>query len=187
MTYARSGEIDVDIRLISATNQDIDQLIEEKKFRLDLLHRINTVTIAIPPLRERVEDIESLLNYFLEYFAKRKNKPIPVIEPDVLNHLKTYHFPGNVRELRNMIERAFILSGNDRLTVLDFPITSKNFQAENSDLPGFNIFANELHLIKEAMKKVNYNQKKAAVLLGISRDALIRRLKKYSIKIKKDI
>ena len=89
-------EIDIDIRLISATNQDIDLLIEEKKFRLDLIHRINTVTIAIPPLRERVEDIESLLNYFLEYFAKRKNKPIPVIEPDVLNHLKTYHFPGMI-------------------------------------------------------------------------------------------
>ncbi|MBE9512381.1 MAG: sigma-54-dependent Fis family transcriptional regulator [Bacteroidetes bacterium] len=179
-------EIDVDIRLISATNQDIDQLIEEKKFRLDLLHRINTVTIAIPPLRERLEDIESLLNYFVEYFAKRKNKPIPVIEPDVLDHLKSYYFPGNVRELRNMIERAFILSGNDQLTVSDFPITNKNVLPENNESPGLNIFENELYLIREAMKKTNFNQKKAAVLLGISRDALIRRIKKYNIKINKN-
>jgi len=179
-------EIDVDIRLISATNQDIDELILDKKFRVDLYHRINTVTIDIPPLRERVEDIESLLNYFIEYFATRKNKPIPVIEPEVITHLKSYFFPGNVRELRNMIERAFILSGNNRLSVSDFPITTKNNSQENSDSPGLNVLKNEVHLIKEAMKKTNYNQKKAATLLGISRDALIRRLKKYRIQIIKD-
>jgi DNA-binding NtrC family response regulator len=180
-------EIDVDIRLISATNQDIDQIIATKKFRVDLYHRINTVTIQIPPLRERIEDIEPLLNYFIKYFASQKNKPIPAIRPDVLGHLKSYHFPGNVRELRNMVERAFILSGNDILTVSDFPITSKSELTENSSLPGLNVFRNEMHLIKEAMKKSNYNQKRAAALLGISRDALIRRLKKYSIKIVKDI
>jgi DNA-binding NtrC family response regulator len=179
--------IDVDIRLISATNQDINQLIKDRKFRLDLFHRINTITLTIPPLRERIEDIEPLLNYFTEFFARQKNKPIPDIDSNVLDHLKSYDFPGNVRELKNMVERASILAGNNRLTISDFPITSKDFLAENSDLPGLNIFANEIYLIKEAMKKVNYNQKKAAVLLGISRDALIRRLKKYMIKIKKDI
>jgi transcriptional regulator with PAS, ATPase and Fis domain len=89
----------------------------------------------------------------------------------------TYHFPGNVRELRNMIERAFILSGNDQLTVSDFPITNKNVLPENNESPGLNIFENELYLIREEMKKTNFNQKKAAVLLGISRDALIRRIK----------
>ena len=180
-------EIDVDIRLISATNQDIDKLISERKFRVDLYHRINTVTLKIPPLRERVEDIEPLLNYFIEYFSTQKNKPIPAIEPDVLTHLRTYDFPGNVRELRNMIERAFILSGNDVLTVSDFPITTKNNLSEINDSPGLNVLRNEKHLIKEAMRKSNYNQKKAAMLLGISRDALIRRLKKFNLKIKKDI
>jgi len=179
-------EINVDIRLISATNQNIDNLIAERKFRVDLYHRINTVTLKIPPLRERMEDIEPLLNYFVEYFAGQKNKPVPVIASDVLAHLKTYHYPGNVRELRNMIERAFILSGNDMLTVSDFPITPKNDLLEKSEFPGFNIQKNEIHLMKEAMKKTNYNQKKAAALLGISRDALIRRLKKYSLTIKKD-
>jgi DNA-binding NtrC family response regulator len=180
-------EIDVDIRLISATNQNIDKLIAERKFRVDLYHRINTVTLRIPPLRERLEDIDPLLNYFVEYFAGQKNKQVPVIESDVHEHLKTYHYPGNVRELRNMVERAFILSGNDMLTVSDFPITPKNDLPEKKESPGFNIQQNEIHLMKEAMKKTNYNQKKAAVLLGISRDALIRRLKKYNLKIKKDI
>jgi DNA-binding NtrC family response regulator len=180
-------EIDVDIRLISATNQDIDLLIREKKFRLDLLHRINTVTLTIPPLRERIEDVEPLLNYYVEFFAKRKNRPLPLIKADVLDHLKSYHYPGNVRELRNMIERAFILSGNDRLAVTDFPITIKADLPENDESRGLNIFENEAYLIKEAMKKTNFNQRKAAILLGLSRDALIRRLKKYHIKIKKDI
>ena len=180
-------EIDVDIRLISATNQDIEQLISTKKFRVDLYHRINTVTLQIPPLRERNEDIEPLLNYFIAFFASQKNKPIPAIGPDVLGHLRSYHFPGNVRELKNMVERAFILSGNDILTASDFPIASKNIVSENTDLPGLNVVNNEIYLIKEAMKKSNYNQKKAAVLLGLSRDSLIRRLKKYNIKIKKDI
>jgi DNA-binding NtrC family response regulator len=180
-------EIDVDIRLISATNQDINQLIKEKKFRLDLFHRINTITLNIPPLRERIEDIKHLLHYYVEYFARRKNKPIPAIEPDVYDHLESYPYPGNVRELKNMIERASILAVNNRLTVSDFPINIKETIKDKSDYPGFNIFENELYLIKEAMKKVNFNQKKAAVLLGISRDALIRRLRKFNIKIKKDI
>ena len=180
-------EIEVDIRLISATNQNIDKLIAERKFRVDLYHRINTVTLKIPPLRERLEDIEPLLRYFLEYFANQKNKPVPEIDSNVLDHLKNYHFPGNVRELKNMIERAFILSGNDRLTVSDFPVTNLGNLSEHKDLPGLNIEKNEIHLLREAMKKTNFNQKKAADLLGISRDALIRRLKKYNLKIKKDI
>jgi DNA-binding NtrC family response regulator len=180
-------EIDVDVRLISATNQDINQLIKEKRFRLDLLHRINTITLMIPPLRERIEDIESLLTYYVEFFAKRKNKAVPRIAPNVLDHLKSYHFPGNVRELKNMVERASILAKNECLTVSDFPIAGKDILGEKKESPGLNIYDNEVLLIKDAMEKADYNQKKAAVLLGISRDALIRRLKKYRIKIHKNL
>jgi DNA-binding NtrC family response regulator len=180
-------EIDVDVRLISATNQDIGQLIEERKFRLDLFHRINTITLTIPPLRERIEDIEPLLVYYVEYFAKRKNKPVPDIDSNVLDHLKSYHFPGNVRELKNMIERASILARNNRLTASDFPISDSEVSGDSVDTPGFNMHDNEVYLIKDAMQNANYNQKRAAELLGISRDALIRRLRKYKIKIRKDI
>jgi DNA-binding NtrC family response regulator len=180
-------EIEVDVRLISATNQEISQLIQDKKFRLDLFHRINTITLTIPPLRERLEDIEPLLVYYVEFFAKRKNKPIPEIDENVLDHLKSYHFPGNVRELKNMIERASILARNDLLTASDFPITGNEIQGKKAESPGFNMYDNEVHLIKDAMKNANYNQRKAAELLGISRDALIRRLRKYKIKIHKNI
>jgi DNA-binding NtrC family response regulator len=180
-------EIDVDVRLISATNQDINQLIQDKKFRLDLFHRINTITLTIPPLRERIEDIKPLLAYYVEFFAKRKNKPVPEIDANVLDHLKSYHFPGNVRELKNMIERASILASNDRLTASDFPITGKDIPGDIGDSPGFNMNDNEVYLIKDAMENANYNQKRAAELLGISRDALIRRLRKYNIKIRKNI
>ena len=180
-------EIDVDVRLISATNQEINKLIQEKKFRLDLYHRINTITLNIPPLRERIEDIEPLLEYYVEFFAKRKNKPVPEVDSTVLGHLKSYHFPGNVRELKNMIERASILARDNRLSVADFPISGKEVSGEKSATPGLNIFDNEVHLIKDALEKTDYNQKKAAVLLGLSRDALIRRLKKYHIKIHKNL
>jgi DNA-binding NtrC family response regulator len=180
-------EIEVDVRLISATNQDINQLISEKKFRIDLFHRINTITLNIPPLRERLEDIEPLLKYYVEFFAKRKNKPVPDVELNVLEHLKSYHFPGNVRELKNMVERASILAKNNCLSASDFLITGKNIPGEIRESPGLNIYDNEIHLIKDAMDKADYNQKKAAMLLGISRDALIRRLKKYHIKIHKNL
>jgi DNA-binding NtrC family response regulator len=180
-------EIEVDVRLISATNQDINQLISEKKFRIDLFHRINTITLNIPPLRERLEDIKPLLDYYVEFFAKRKNKPVPDVELNVLEHLKSYHFPGNVRELKNMVERASILAKNNCLSTSDFLINGKNITGKMGESPGLNIHDNEIHLIKDAMDKADYNQKKAAMLLGISRDALIRRLKKYHIKIHKNL
>ena len=175
-------EIDVDIRVISATNQNIEQLVDERKFRIDLLHRINTITINIPPLRERTSDIKPLLFYFVEYFALRKNMPIPAISPDILNKLEAYSFPGNVRELRNMVERALILSDDSTLTISDFP-TKDHHKAEKLHL---NILDNELYLIKKALKETDYNQKRAAVLLGLSRDALIRRMKKFNLKIDKN-
>jgi DNA-binding NtrC family response regulator len=180
-------EIDVDIRIISATNQDLNEHIENKKFRIDLFHRINTVTLSIPPLRERAEDIEPLLAYFIEYFAHSKNKPLPDFEPEVLEWLKSYKFPGNVRELRNMVERAMILSSNNSLTASDFPIIHNQENSPNPVSSAYNLDENESNLICEAMENTNYNQKKAAKLLGISRDALIRRMKKFNIRIEKNL
>jgi len=175
-------EIDVDVRVISATNQNIEQLVEEKKFRIDLLHRINTIPINLPPLRERISDIEPLLFYFIEYFSLRKNIPMPTVAPGVLEKLETYSFPGNVRELQNMVERALILSDDISLTISDFPIKEHNKKLKSH----LNLLDNELYLIKMALKETNYNQKRAAVLLGLSRDALIRRMKKFNIRIDKN-
>jgi len=187
-TITRVGETDpvsTDFRIIAATNHDIPKLIEDKKFRLDLLHRLNTIHIHIPPLRERVDDIEPLLRYFVSEFARNLNKPIPHIDKDAIQNLKNYPFPGNVRELRNMIERAIILCKGDTLTVNDFQTKVLNETEAPKEMINFNLEENELNLIRLALKEKFYNQNKSAELLGITRDSLIRRMKKFNIHVSK--
>jgi len=187
-TITRVGETDpvsTDFRIIAATNHDIPKLIEDKKFRLDLLHRLNTIHIHIPPLRERVDDIEPLLRYFVSEFARNLNKPIPHIDKEAILNLKNYSFPGNVRELRNMIERAIILCKGDTLTVNDFQTKVLNETEAPKEMINFNLEENELNLIRLALKEKFYNQNKSAELLGITRDSLIRRMKKFNIHVSK--
>lgn len=187
-TITRVGEtepIATDFRIIAATNHNIEKLIEEKKFRLDLLHRLNTIHIHIPPLRERIDDIEPLLKHFVTEFARKLNKPEPKIERETINMLKNYTFPGNVRELRNMVERALILCTGESLSATHFltkGIAETEVQPEKIN---YNLEVNELSLIRAALKEKNYNQNKAAELLGITRDSLIRRMKKYNIHVSK--
>jgi len=187
-TITRVGDTEpiyTDFRIIAATNHDIDKLIEQNKFRLDLLHRLNTIHIQIPPLRERVEDIEPLLDHFIAEFAQKLNKPIPRIEKEAVFMLKYYPFPGNVRELRNMIERAIILCKSDTLTVQDFQTKLSVEKEINIEPTNFNLEENESNLIRMALKSKNYNQIKTAEILGITRDSLIRRMKKYGIYVNK--
>jgi len=174
-----------DFRVISATNYNLDKLVSKKIFRLDLLHRLNTIHIHVPPLRERPEDIEPLLKYFITEFAGRLNKPAPGYTRDLLDFLLVYEYPGNVRELKNMIERALILCKGDELTVNDFPMKPATAETKGKQFSSFNIDENEKVLIHEALVKCSFNQQSAAQLLGISRDALIRKLKKFNINIKK--
>lgn len=187
-TITRVGEtepISTDFRIIAATNHDIDKLIEAKKFRLDLLHRLNTIHIHIPPLRERVEDIPPLLDYFVAEFSRRLNKPVPKIAKETVKMLMGYPFPGNVRELRNMTERAIILCPNDELTPNYFYIKTGMEPAAQKESINFNLDENEQNLIRLALKEKNYNQNKTAELLGITRDSLIRRMKKFGIQVSK--
>jgi DNA-binding NtrC family response regulator len=179
-------EIKVDVRVISATNRNIKQLIGENKFRLDLYHRIDVLEIEIPPLRQRPEDIEPLTRHFVNGFAREKNRAVPAIKPEVFDALRQYHFPGNVRELRNLIERALILSEKNHLDLSDFTISLQEPRhTEEPVAQNLDLRQNEINLIKKALSRTNFNQNQAARLLGISRDALIRRLKKYRIKIQK--
>ncbi len=187
-TITRVGETEpvaTDFRIIAATNHDIDKLIEEKKFRLDLLHRLNTIHIKIPPLRERIADIEPLLYHFTAEFARKLNKPIPSIGKEAITILKNYSFPGNVRELRNMVERAIILCKNEFLTENDFMTNDSIKHEAKSVKMNYNLEENELNLIRLALREKNYNQNKTAELLGVTRDSLIRRLKKYGIQVSK--
>jgi DNA-binding NtrC family response regulator len=185
-TITRVGEtepIATDFRIIAATNHDVDNLVEEKKFRLDLLHRLNTIHIHIPPLRDRIDDIEPLLNYFVTDFARKLNKPIPRIDKETITNLKSYPFPGNVRELKNMTERAMILCKGETLSPGDFLTKTISVTESQNEKIIFNLEENEFNIIRLALKAKNYNQNKTAELLGITRDSLIRRMKKYNIQV----
>ncbi|MEI6574764.1 MAG: sigma-54 dependent transcriptional regulator [Bacteroidota bacterium] len=178
-------QISTDFRMISATNAEVDKMIEEKKFRLDLIHRLRTLHIHIPPLRERPEDIEPLLDFFVSDFSTKFNKPMPGIGPGVIESLQEYSFPGNVRELRNMVERALILSRKNVLEPKDFPVAAITSEPKTQLKSIMDLNGNEADLVRKALIQSNFNQKKAAESLGITRDALIRKMKKYKIVVKK--
>ncbi|MBT4498388.1 MAG: sigma-54-dependent Fis family transcriptional regulator [Gemmatimonadetes bacterium] len=177
-------EIPVDVRLIAATNQHLKQLVEEGKFREDLFFRLNVFPIAVPPLRERGDDVLLLAYHFLRQFAEEIRKNITHIEPEVQEIFKMYSFPGNVRELRNIIERAVILCDGSRLTVREF-IDLARSRDETREEPDeemqFDLGELEERAIRAAMAKVDNNQTDAARLLNIGHDALRYRLKKYGI------
>jgi DNA-binding NtrC family response regulator len=182
----RVGEtqpITTDFRIISATNHELDTLVEEKRFRLDLIHRLNTLHIHLPTLRERPEDIEPLLLYFAEDFSRKFNKPFPLIDKEVFQILESYAFPGNVRELKNMTERAIILSKGKILGVKDFPVKKHSKSALNNENTELNLEKKETELIRLALNNSNNNQIAAANKLGIQRMALARKMQKYNISL----
>ena len=174
-----SEAIPVNIRLICATNMNLDALVSEGRFREDLYYRINTVHIALPPLRERKEDIMPLAQLFLNRFALRYHRPLTGISDDAADALKEYRWSGNIRELQNCIEKAVILSDGTTLTV-------KDLQLERSGKPaGTTIRAvsesEEERLIRDAMERTGGNISASAKMLGISRPTLYAKLKKYGL------
>jgi len=172
-----TNNIPIDVRIISATNVNIEQKITDGSFRQDLLYRINTIEIHIPPLRERGHDIILLAEYFLSKFNKKHNKNLELIASSAKEKLLRYTWPGNVRELQNVVERAVILSSGKTLKAPDFVLTSN----ENKQFPTqqiFNLDTLEQDTIEKAISQCNGNLNKAAELLGISRFALYRKINK---------
>lgn len=178
--------IPVNFRIIASTNTNIDQLVKDNRIRLDLIHRINTLRIQIPPLRERPTDIEPLVHYFSEAFTIKLNRPTPKISRKILDMLSEYDFPGNVRELKNIVERAIILSKDETLDEHDFRLQPRVTPAVAKNGEQMYLQEGEIRLVRLALKNNNYNQKRAAESLGITRDSLIRRMKKYNIRIRKE-
>lgn len=174
--------VKVDFRLVSATNKDIGELVSKGLFREDLLYRINTIGIHIPPLRERKDDIAPLVDHFLKEFARKMNKPIPNYSK-ALEQLHDYHFPGNVRELKNIIERAMImLDGNElRLGDLDSFHRSAADKRPNADKI-ISMKQMELDLIEKALQKCGGSYTKASIMLGISYSTIRRKAKSLSQK-----
>ncbi len=170
----------IDIRLICATNTPIHQYAGEKKFRQDLLYRINTVEIHIPPLRERKDDIPLLAEYFLSVFSRKYNKPCVQFDSGSVFKLTNYSWPGNVRELQHAVERAVILCDGDLLMPGDF-MFSAGTASDFDELQSYNLDETEKNIIVKALLKHNGNITHAANEMGITRTALYRRMKKYHL------
>jgi two-component system response regulator HydG len=174
--------VPIDIRLISATNLPITDLANEQLFRRDLIYRINTVEITIPPLRKRKEDLVLLARHFARFYAEKYLKPVPVLESSCIDKLYSYHFPGNVRELQYTLERAIIMAEDNRLSADDLifsPIETMTTVSE--ELSETKLSALEKNTILKVIEKNQGNITKAAKELGITRTALYRRLNKYEL------
>ncbi len=170
-----------DVRLICATNADLQKMISENNFREDLLYRINTVEIALPPLRERKDDIPILLNHFLKKYAEKYKQDIEKFSNVALQKLKYYDWPGNVRELRHTVERAVIMSDSKLIDVDSFMLTKEDQWKNPMDIHDYNLDNIEQKVIEEVFRKYDGNISKMAEALGLTRASLYRRLKKYDI------
>ena len=180
--------IEVDVRIIAATNKDLEQKIKEGTFREDLYYRLNVVSINIPPLRERKEDILPLIENFIDKYCKENNKEKLEVSKEAVDVLMKYTYPGNVRELENIIERAVVLTRGKVITLNDLPMNIKGFKEEKT-LGSLDegtltdqVEALEKQLIFDALQQSDGNQTKAGKLLGLTERNLRYKLKKYNIK-----
>jgi two-component system NtrC family response regulator len=177
-----------DVRIIAATNRNLEEAIQQGAFREDLYYRLNVVTISLPPLRERKEDIPPLVEHFLEKYNRENKKKVTSLSKEVRDLLLNYRYPGNVRELENIIERAVVLCRGETLTVQDLPLNLRESQVEaalerarqSRDLPAA-LEEIERQMIANALEKSSGVQTKAAAELGISERVLRYKMKKYKI------
>lgn len=174
-------EIPIDIRLICATNRNIEKEVEEENFREDLYYRLNVIRIHVPPLRNRKEDIPLLVSHFIQTQAKKEGKKIKGITDEALKKLLRYDFPGNVRELENIIKRAIVFTRGDYLVEEDIPLSVDKTLRHGGKLKD-TIEGVECGMITEALKRHDWNQSKAAKELGISERTIRYKIGKYSIK-----
>jgi DNA-binding NtrC family response regulator len=181
-------EINVDVRVIAATNRDLRAMVSDGRFRDDLYYRINVLSIDVPPLRERRDDIPVLIDYFLKKHTKNTSRLVTGLTPETKKLMNDYSWPGNVRQLESAIERAILLSEGDLITVEDLPTEVRQEVGPASDgtfkLPaeGINFEDVERNLITQAMEQTDYNITKAAKLLGLTFRTLQYRLEKFGIK-----
>lgn len=174
-------EIPIDVRLICATNMPLYQMVKEGKFRQDLLYRINTVEIAVPPLRDRIEDIPLLVEHFLEDYSKKYKLLNKRVNASTLKRLEKHHWPGNIRELQHAVERAVIMSESNILQPHDFFLSQMDENGENEEPETLNLEETERMLIRKVIDKHGGNISKAAKELGLTRASLYRRIEKYGL------
>jgi two-component system response regulator AtoC len=186
-TFRRVGgsvDIHVDVRVIAATNRKLEEEVRQRRFREDLYYRLNVVPIALPALRERAKDIPLLLNYYVDSFNTEFKKRVQGIAPDAVARLQTYGWPGNIRELRNAVERAMLLGEEKILTTADFSMmTEGRSLTEGIELPANGIDLDQLErsLVVQALDRSGWNQTRAAALLGLNRDQIRYRIEKFKL------
>jgi transcriptional regulator with PAS, ATPase and Fis domain len=174
--------IAVNVRLIAASNRDLKELTETGEFREDLFYRLNVVNIPLPPLRARSDDIPLLVRYFVEKYAKTFGKAAEGVCPEALEILARYPFPGNVRELENIIERAVALSDEPELTIRDLPSELQEHSPHSPDTQQcLTLEEKEKQYIKEILIKTNHNKSRAAEILGLPRTTLWRKMKQFNL------
>jgi transcriptional regulator with PAS, ATPase and Fis domain len=170
--------VDVDVRLIAATNQPLEELVAGGGFREDLLYRINTITIELPPLRERLDDLPALVRHFIHAACRKYRMPEKSVSEGGLDALMAYGWPGNIRELSHTLERAVILADSDQLGAGDFELDRGRASASRLSL---NLEENERRLVMTALEQNSGNVSRAADALGITRAALYRRIEKFGL------
>ncbi|MHA7056612.1 sigma-54-dependent transcriptional regulator [Aquimarina sp. M1] len=176
-------EIDVDIRVIAATNEDLSNAVKEGEFREDLYHRLNEFSIKVPPLKDRIEDLMLFANYFLEESNAELDKHVVGFADEVLDTFKKYDWPGNLRELKNIVRRSVLLSQNDMITLEVLPNDVAYASHHAKQTYGLFKNQNEQELILDALEKANGNKAKAARMLDIDRKTLYNKLKQYDISL----
>lgn len=175
-------EIPIDVRLICATNMPLYQMVNENKFRQDLLYRINTVEVKVPSLKDRLEDLPELIEHFLKIYGKKYNRPSKRVSQSTLKRLEKHNWPGNIRELQHAVERAIIMSESNILEPSDFFLSQmEDKQASEINTASMNLEDTEKMLIRKVVDKHGGNISKAAKELGLTRASLYRRLEKYGI------
>lgn len=185
-----ADQIEVDIRVVAATNKDLQKAVENGDFREDLYYRLNVVSVELPPLRERREDIPFLANHFLEKYTEENGKQINGFTAQAMDYMSAYEWPGNVRQLQNVIERCVVLAGSESIDAEDLPSEIKDeesqFKSAVDLLPtkldlGVTLEKIEAAVIRRALVRSNFVQVKAAELLGVSKSLLQYKLKKYKL------
>jgi transcriptional regulator with PAS, ATPase and Fis domain len=186
-----SRTIHVDVRLITATHQNLEQLIEQGRFREDFYYRLNVISVTVPALRERIDDVFELALHFLKRASTRAGKQITHIDDSALKALEQYHWPGNIRELENVIERAVVLTEEERITIHDLPadVTSPDhrspLRADVSNSPPSRDIGNDLterEMLETALRQCGGNKAEAARLLRLPRSTYYSKLKKHAIR-----
>jgi DNA-binding NtrC family response regulator len=180
-----SADLKVNVRVIAATNRDLQGEVRAGRFRQDLFYRLNVIAIVLPPLRERREDIPRLVDFYVETYNAEFRKRIVGVSPEAMRLLTDYSWPGNVRELRNAVERAMLLGGGQQLVPEDFTVTASSTASLNEDIAlpaaGVNLEQLERSLVLQALRRSDWNQTHAARLLGLNRDQIRYRIEKFGL------